>query len=52
VFDMPETLYKEFKSVSEHKKMLEKEGFKITDGICNMPTAVMGEYGVDQSLPF
>ena len=25
--------------------MLQKEGFKITEGICNMPTAVMGEYG-------
>ena len=45
VFDSPEILYKEFKSVSEHTKMLEKEGFKITKGICNMPTAVMGEYG-------
>ena len=45
VFDMPETLYKEFKSVSEHTKVLKKEGFKITEGICNMPTAVLGEYG-------
>ena len=45
IFDAPEILYKEFKSVSEHTKMLKKEGFKITEGICNMPTAVMGEYG-------
>ena len=45
VFDMPETLYKEFKSVSEHTKVLKKEGFKVTEGICNMPTAVLGEYG-------
>ena len=45
IFDTPEILYKEFKSVSEHIKMLKKEGFKITEGICNMPTAVMGEYG-------
>jgi len=45
VFDTPEILYKEFKSVSEHIKMLKKEGFKITEGICNMPTAVMAEYG-------
>ncbi len=45
VFDFPETLYKEFKSVSEHIKVLKKEGFNITEGICNMPTAVMGEYG-------
>lgn len=45
IFDSPEILYKEFKSVSEHTKMLKKEGFKITEGICNMPTSVMGEYG-------
>ena len=45
VFDTPEILYEEFKSVSEHIKMLKKEGFKITKGICNMPTAVMAEYG-------
>ena len=44
VFDTPEILYKEFKSVEEHSLMLKKEGFKITEGICNMPTAVMGEY--------
>ena len=45
IFDTPEILYQEFKSVSEHTKMLKKQGFKITEGICNMPTAVMGEYG-------
>ncbi len=50
VFDTPEILYKEFKSVSEHTKMLKKEGFKITEGICNMPTAVMGEYGKEGPL--
>ena len=45
IFDTPEILYKEFESVSEHTKMLKKEGFKITEGISNIPTAVMGEYG-------
>ena len=45
IFDSPEILYKEFKSVTEHTKMLKKEGFKITEGISNIPTAVMGEYG-------
>ncbi len=45
IFDTPEILYQEFKSVSEHTKMLKKEGFKITEGICSMPTAVMGEFG-------
>ena len=44
IFDMPETLYKEFKSVAEHTKMLKKEGFKVTEGICNIPTTVIGEY--------
>ena len=45
VFDIPEILYKEFQSVSEHTQMLKKEGFNVTEGICNMPTAVLGEYG-------
>ena len=45
VFDTPEILYQEFKSAAEHTLMLKKEGFKITKGICNMPTAVMCEYG-------
>ena len=45
IFDMPETLYQEFRSVAEHTKMLKKEGFKVTEGSCNIPTAVIGEYG-------
>ena len=45
VFDMPETLFKEYKSVKEHINCLEAEGFKITKNLCNMPTAVMGETG-------
>ena len=45
VFDTPEILYQEFKSVLEHTNMLKKEGFKVTKNLCNMPTAVMGEYG-------
>ena len=43
-FDMPETLYYYFRSVAEHTKMLKKEGFKVAQGICNIPTAVIGEY--------
>jgi aminobenzoyl-glutamate utilization protein B len=42
---MAETLYQEFRSVAEHTKMLKKEGFKVTEGSCNIPTAVIGEYG-------
>lgn len=45
VFDTPETLYKEFQSVKEHIYTLETEGFKITEHICGMPTAVIGEAG-------
>ena len=45
IFDTPEILYQEFKSVLEHIDMLKKEGFKITENICEIPTAVMGEYG-------
>ena len=51
IFDTPEILYQEFKSVSEHTNMLKKEGFKVTENICNMPTAVMGENG-ELSLNF
>ena len=47
IFDTPEILYQEFKSVLEHINMLKKEGFKITKNICDIPTAVMGEYGED-----
>ena len=47
IFDTPEILYQEFKSVSEHTNMLKTEGFKVTENICNIPTAVMGEYGED-----
>ena len=45
VFDTPETLYKEFQSVKEHISTLESEGFKVTENICGMPTAVIGEAG-------
>ena len=30
IFDTPEILYQEFKSVSEHINMLTREGFKVT----------------------
>ena len=47
VFDTPETLYKEFRSVAEHKKMLELQGFRITENAAGIPTAVIGEAGED-----
>jgi aminobenzoyl-glutamate utilization protein B len=45
VFDTPETLYTEFKSVAEHVSALQQQGFAVHEGICGMPTAVMGEAG-------
>ena len=45
VFGTPETLYNEFVSVAEHVAALKAEGFQVTEGICGMPTAVMGEAG-------
>ena len=45
VFDQPEIAYTEFKSVAEHRKMLEQEGFRIEEGIAGIPTAIVGEAG-------
>ena len=45
VWGMPELCYGEFRSVAEHKAMLEQEGFRITENVAGIPTAVMGEAG-------
>ncbi len=45
VFDQPEIAYAEFKSVGEHKRMLEQEGFRISEGVAGIPTAIVGEAG-------
>lgn len=45
VFDTPETLYNEFKSVAEHTKMLKSHGFTVTENAAGIPTAVIGEAG-------
>ncbi|MEO1307458.1 MAG: amidohydrolase, partial [Pseudomonadota bacterium] len=47
VFDVPETLYSEYKSVAEHRAMLETQGFRITENAAGIPTAVLGEAGED-----
>ncbi|MGI9424102.1 MAG: M20 family metallopeptidase [Hyphomicrobiaceae bacterium] len=47
VFDMPEVAYAEVRSVEEHAKMLEAEGFRITREAAGIPTAVVGEAGED-----
>ena len=45
VWGMPEIAYTEYRSVAEHKAMLEQEGFRITENVAGIPTAVMGEAG-------
>ncbi len=45
VWTMPETLYAEFQSCAEHTKMLHEKGFRVTENVANIPTAVMGEAG-------
>ena len=45
VWEMPEICYTEYRSVAEHRAMLEVEGFRITDNLAGIPTAVMGEAG-------
>jgi aminobenzoyl-glutamate utilization protein B len=47
VFDMPEIAYTEFRSVAEHKAELERQGFRITENLAGIPTAIMGEAGED-----
>ncbi len=45
VWGMPETCYMEEASVAEHVAMLKAEGFRVTDHLAGIPTAVMGEAG-------
>jgi aminobenzoyl-glutamate utilization protein B len=45
VWDTPEIAYTEYKSVGEHTAMLRAEGFRVTETVAGIPTAVMGEAG-------
>src|ERR1700704_6503793 len=45
IWEMPEIAYTEYRSVAEHRAMLEEEGFKITENVAGIPTAVVGEAG-------
>jgi aminobenzoyl-glutamate utilization protein B len=45
IWGMPEILYTEFRSAAEHRAMLEREGFRVTEGLAGIPTALMGEAG-------
>src|ERR1700737_5380592 len=45
VWATPELCFGKFKSVAEHKQLLEAEGFRVTANCGGLPTAVMGEAG-------
>src|ERR1043166_5763300 len=46
VWEMPELCYDEFRSCAEHTAMLRQHGFRVTENVAGIPTAVMGEAGV------
>ena len=45
VWGMPEIAYTEYKSCAEHTEMLKEQGFRITESVAGIPTAVLGEAG-------
>ncbi|MBP2169817.1 aminobenzoyl-glutamate utilization protein B [Erwinia toletana] len=45
VWGMPEICYTEYRSVAEHTAMLKQQGFRVTENIAGIPTAVIGEAG-------
>jgi aminobenzoyl-glutamate utilization protein B len=45
IWGMPEIAYTEYRSVAEHAAMLKTQGFRVTENVANIPTAVMGEAG-------
>jgi aminobenzoyl-glutamate utilization protein B len=45
VWDMPEPLYTEFRSAAEHVEELNRQGFRVEQGVAGIPTAIMAEAG-------
>jgi aminobenzoyl-glutamate utilization protein B len=45
VWGMPELAYNEHKSAAEHTAYLHAEGFRVTERLAGIPTAMMGEAG-------
>ena len=45
IWDKPEIAYDEYQSTAEHTAMLRAEGFRVTENVAGIPTAVMGEAG-------
>ena len=45
IWGMPELCYGEFRSCAEHTATLERQGFRVTNDVAGIPTAVVGEAG-------
>ena len=45
VWATPETCYMETQSAAAHREMLEAQGFRVTDEVAGIPTAMIGEAG-------
>jgi aminobenzoyl-glutamate utilization protein B len=45
VWEIPETCYQEFKSAAEHTEELRRQGFRVTQNVAGIPTAIMGGAG-------
>jgi aminobenzoyl-glutamate utilization protein B len=45
IWGMPEIAYTEYRSVAQHTAMLKEQGFRVTENLAGIPTAVMGESG-------
>ncbi len=45
VWGMPELAYAETRSAAEHTAYLNAEGFRVTENLAGIPTAMMGEAG-------
>jgi aminobenzoyl-glutamate utilization protein B len=45
VWAMPEVCYTEARSSAEHLAELRHHGFRITENVAEIPTALMGEWG-------
>ena len=45
VWGMPELAYTEHRSAAEHTAYLQAEGFRVTEQLAGIPTAMMGEAG-------
>jgi aminobenzoyl-glutamate utilization protein B len=45
IWGMPEIAYTEYRSVAEHTTMLKTQGFRVTENVADIPTAVTGEAG-------